>query len=431
MTDAGVALAGRVADRERSVDLTRRLIAFVLDVVVLGVGLGAALALGVSLVDEGVVDWLVACWLLVVAPLYFALYHAYGGPERGPGWTPGQHELGICLRDMSTGGRLPVSRALARAYGGLAATVLVIPLLADLVSLLARPEARAWRDRLSRSEVARARSTEQTTIAMPTAASTAELFESTGRPGDGVLPRARRLLAAEKRVLFGSTMLLYLGLLGIAALLLPLEVSDWSGGTDDVWLLSMWLAIAVLLFISGVYWAQATVACAVEAIRTGETGITLTEIVRRAARRANALSVSVVLLVAVSALSPYLLFVPLFFVARFALVVPSIVLEDETVLGSFGRSWTLTRSRTFSTIGRLLASVAVLAFALGLVVFAGISIAWAVLPDDVGVSTAGIGAVAGLALAAVPLSALTALVGTCWCLLFYDLRRAAEQAGET
>ena len=410
--------------------LTRRLVALVLDVVLLGLGLLATLALGVSVMEPGIVEWLVLAWVALVAPLYFALYHAYGGPERGPGWTPGQREVGIAVQDARTGGRLPVGRALARAYGGLAATVLVVPLLADVVSLFASGEARAWHDRVTGSEVARAREVESGTSAVPTDASVVEVFEPSAEPSRAVMPRARRLLSADRRALLGSTLLLYLLLLGVAGVLVPLVVSDWSGGPDEIWAWAEWLVYAVLLFTSGVYWAQATLACAVDAVRTGEPGVTLVEIVRRAARRANALCVAVVLLVVLLALSPWTLFVPLFVVARLSLVVPAIVLEERTLLGAIGRSWTLTRARTFSILGRMIVSIVALGTAIWIVIFVGISLVWAVAPDDLGVSTAGVAVLVALAVAAVPLSALVALVGTGWCVLFYDLRRtsAADEA---
>ncbi len=411
--------------------LTRRLVAFVLDVVVLAVGFTAALAVGVSLVDEGVVGWLLVVWIAVVAPLYFALYHAFGGPERGPGWTPGQHELRICVRDARTGGRISLGRALVRAYGGLVATVLVLPLLADLASLMASRDARAWHDRLVGSEVSNARAVSLPTIATaPTAPAQVSVFEPVGRPGARVVARARRLLAANRRILLGSTLLLYLGLLGLGAVLVPLFVSDYGGSPAGDWYLATWLGIAVLLFASGLYWAQATVSCAVEVVRTGEPGVSLTEIVRRAARRANALSVAVVLLVPLLLLTPYTMFMLLVVVARLALVVPVIVLEDETVLGSFGRSWRLTRRKTMSVLGLTVVTLVVLGVAIWLVALAGVSLARVLMPDDIGVSTEGLGAITGLAVASLPLSALTALVGCAWCLLFYDLRRAAAERGD-
>jgi hypothetical protein len=411
--------------------LTRRLVAFVVDLIVLTAGFVAALALGVSLVDEGVLAWLVAAWIVVVAPLYFSLYHAYGGPERGPGWTPGQHELRICVRDERTGGRISVGRALARAYGGLLAAALVVPLFIDLVSLMASPDARAWHDRLSRSEVSNARALPLSTVATtPTVDAQRALFDVDGRPGTALFGRARRLLAANVRSLVGSTLLLYLGLLGIGAVLVPILVSDYAGTPDDVWLLATWLLVALALFASGIYWTQATLAVSVEAVRTGDRDVTLTELVRRAARRANALSVAVILLVGLLVLTPYTMFLVLLLVARFALVVPAIALDDETVFGAFGRSWRLTRRKTFSVLVRAVVTVGVLAVGFALAALAGIFLAWAVTPDEIGVSTLALSAIAGLALASVPLSALTALVGCAWCLLYYDLRPGAEDDGD-
>ncbi|MDH4345056.1 MAG: hypothetical protein OEW31_01840, partial [Thermoleophilia bacterium] len=46
--------------------LTRRLVALVLDVVLLGLGLLATLALGVSVMEPGIVEWLVLAWVALV-----------------------------------------------------------------------------------------------------------------------------------------------------------------------------------------------------------------------------------------------------------------------------------------------------------------------------------------------------------------------------
>jgi hypothetical protein len=403
--------------------LAQRAGALVLDGVVLSAGFVGTILLELSLFDDTVLVWLFLVWLLVVTPLYFALYHAFGGPERGPGWTPGQHELGVCVCDARTGGRIGLGRALARSYGGLLAVLLVVPLLLDLVSLVTSPERRAWHDRLSGSTVARVPGFGVPPADWPeTVEGLGEVFEPAGAPGRQAFGRARLLVRGNRRLLVGSTLAAYVGLMALAAVLAPLLVADLGDEWAEADALFQWLVISFALFTSGVFWTQAVLATATESIRSGEGPRSVGAVIRASSYRANALTVALLPLALLVLWTLGWIF-PVLLLARFAMVVPAIVLEDTSSLGAFRRSWRLTSGRTGTATGLLLASGLALAVAIGLAAGLATAVVAALLPDAGAVASA-VGIAAALGVAAVPVSFLLARVGCAWCLFYHDLRRA-------
>ena len=199
------------------------------------------------------------------------------------------------------------------------------------------------------------------------------------RPGTGQWRRAGRLVRSRPRALIGPPFLVYLGLLVIATVLIPLLIADFGGDLEqEAGAAVYWLELALLLFVSGVYWTQAVMVTAVDAVRTGER-IHLFDAVRRASVRVNGLTVALLLLAVMTALSVYTLFVRLVLVARFALVVPAIVLEDDPVLGAFRRSWRLTRRLTGQTFVFFLGSAIALAASVGVAL--GVAF-WIVRPSS-------------------------------------------------
>ena len=402
--------------------VARRALALALDLTLLFAGLLLVFGVGLSLTNADVALWVIAVWVLLVAPLYFALYHAFGGPEGGPGATPGQHEFGICVRDAGSGERVGLWQALSRSYGGLLAAFLVVPLFADLLSLAASSDDRAWHDRLSRSTVSVLPEAVRAPKALqPTAAGLEDLFVPGRRPGTGQWRRAGRLVRSRPRALIGPPFLVYLGLLVIATVLIPLLIADFGGDLEqEAGAAVYWLELALLLFVSGVYWTQAVMVTAVDAVRTGER-IHLFDAVRRASVRVNGLTVALVLLAAMVWLSVYTLFVLLVVVARFGLVVPAIVLEDDRMFGAFRRSWRLTRRLTGQAfvffLGSALTLVATVGVALGIA-------SWIVsaVVSDAGIVAYALACALALLLVSVPVSCVLAVVGAAWCFFYYDAR---------
>lgn len=398
----------------------RRAAAFVLDLVLLAAGLLLVLFVGVTIANAEEAEWLALMWVVVVAPLYFALYHAFGGPEGGPGATPGQHELGLCLRDIETGERLRLRRALLRSYGGLLAAVSVLPLIVDLLALAAKGGGCAWHDRLFRSAVVRVRGVEPTPADRPPTTPELSAVFAAGGP---LRPRARALARVRYRELMAPVSVLYLGLVGLATLLVPMMVADLDSNAAASGLV-LWTGLSLLIFLSGIYWTEAVVVTAVEASRTGEHA-SATRLIRRASEHANALTVALLLLAALLLSAIYTLFLVLPLVARFGLVVPAIVLEDMPVLKAFGRSWQLTRGRTWRALGLLITSGAAVGLTVGLALSVTFGIVAIVIPDA-GLWAYCLGAAVVLSLAGVLVSLVLARVGSTWCLFYYDLRHYDE-----
>jgi hypothetical protein len=189
-----------------------------------------------------------------------------------------------------------------------------------------------------------------------------------------------------------------------------------------------WYSEAIAVFVSGVYWTQAVIVVAVESARIGEPPPSARTIVKRAAERTNALTIALILLVALASVSIYTLFALLLVAARFTLVVPVLELERTSVLGAFRRSWQLTAGRTWNTFGLMLSN--------SLLVTLAISAALGIASGIVAAATANSGAAvyvgasaAALLAAAIPTSMLLTHVGTQWSLLYYDLRRKRPALG--
>jgi hypothetical protein len=395
----------------RPAPMKRRLAAGVVDLAILAAVYLVVLTLGLSVGAVAEVGWLGLVWLALVTPLYFALYHAFGTRA-----TPGQLELRIGVRDERTGGLIPLGRALARACGGM--------LNVSLYSTgPGRPE-RSLLDRLTRStSVAIALHGKAPELAAPTAAELAGVFEPAEARNH--LSRSRVLLRARPRLLFGSVAAVYAGLLGVVALLAGLLLADLSASSLGLEAAVGWIALGALVLLSGVYWTQAVIVLAVESVRVGRHDVGVAEILRRSIRRVNALSLVILLLaVGVSLVGSSVFLLPILVIVacRTAFVVPALVLEDTRVLGSFARSWQLTRGGLREPFVLLLTSAAILgaagAVAAGL---AAVAVSAASSAETVGAFI--LAGLAGLALACFPVVYALTLVGTAWSLLYEDLRR--------
>jgi hypothetical protein len=393
----------------------RRVAAGAVDALVLAAGFGVVVATELALASEEEVEWVLVGWTLLFAPLYFGLYHAW---EQGA--TPGQLELRLALRDARTHARPTRTRALVRSYLGLAFAVLVLPAAIDLLTLLA--SGRSLRDRVTRTAV----------LPISLAGSAPELGGATVPDLRGIFeppPGTRRylrrgwaLLRAHPHVLLGNVAAVYTVLVVVLLVTASLFVAD---APEDLWAWAAFLVIAATLLASGVYWVQAVMVLAIEEARVGSApsmGRTLV----RAARRANALSAALVLLLLLAG-AACLLVLPLLIAGRATLVAPALVLEDRRVLGAFRRSWQLTRGQTWRATGFVLVS----ALLLGAVPFAVDTIpkpAAERLAEDPG----PVGWIGVLALAVpsiVAFAVLLAWLGAAWSLLYEDARRRRSENG--
>ncbi len=410
--------------RDARVSGARRAAAGAVDAALLLAGLVWVVTFEFALGDDEALAWLVATWLLLVAPLYFGLYHGYG-----TGATPGQQDLGIAVRNARTHAPAGFARGMGGAVVGLLELVTVIPALVDAIVVVGG--GRSLRERLLHLETApfALRGTQRP---LPPAAETvASLFSSTS--GTSRRRRAQALVGQHMGRVFGPVLGSYLVMIGLAvvfgALVLLDAGTDW--GAYDLWLL-----YASLLFFSGVYWTQAVVVIAVESVRRDDP-VGFADTLRAAVRRLNGLAAALLVLgllvgvlsalafVGVGALAPLALLALLalpFALGRLALAVPSILLEDMRVTEAGAASWRRTRGRTWRLAGGIWLSGLLVLLVLGIASGAAFALV-APLTERAESGAAVVATVSlGFAIAAIPTSLLLAYLGTWWTLAYHDLR---------
>lgn len=355
-------------------------------------------------------------WFVVFAPLYFALYHAYG-----TGATPGQLELRIAVRDAETGARPSLGRSLGRAYLGFLLILLGPAWIVDL--LLLGTTGSSLRDRLTGTRVVRIALTGTAPeLGVSTTPELLPLFE----PDAGThryLARGWTLVRARARLLVGVVAALYSVVVAVALVLAFLLVADLS----DFELLFTYILLAPVLLASTIYWVQAGIAVAVEAVRVGHEDDSIWGTLVRGSRRLNALSAALLLLLPIAFAAmyfPWLLFT-LLLAGRVTLVAPALALEDTRVLGAFQRSWQLTRGHTWRTLGLLLISALILLVALAVV----IGSTGAVAASTSSLASAAVAGILVLVLTGLPFVWLLAWIGASWSLLYSDLRRGPAPGG--
>lgn len=396
-------LAEKPAASLQPASASARVAAGLLDAGLLLVALGFVLGTELAFASETEQDLFLYGWFVVFAPLFFALYHAFG-----TGATPGQLELRIGLRDTVTGERPGLSRAVARAYLGFAFLVLVVPALIDLLVLAG---GRSLRDRITRTTaVGIALEGKAPELAGPTVPELVAIFE----PPAGTrsyLGRGWALLQARPRLVLGPVAALCAVLVAIAVVLALL----FTDSVDEDTFATFGL-FASLLLVSGAYWTQAVVVTAVEELRVGDPRASVRGTLVRASRRANALTAALLVLLLLPWVVLLTLFLALPVLGRLTMVAPALVLEDTRVLGAFRRSWQLTRGQTWRLLGLLLLSY----FSFGAVVW-GANLVMAPLSVAVGDAAAG---VVGVVLSGIALVVALAWLGAAWSLVYEDARRA-------
>ena len=397
----------------------RRAAALGVDLLVLFAGLIGAVTLGAALSLE-LTMWFALAWWIVVAPLYFAFYHG-----RSTAQTPGEREAGVALRDAKTGACIGIPRSLLRACAALLGTILVLPVVLDAVALVVGRSRRSPRDRLTGATAIPLAREQRVPQLRPTAAAAEPVFQPVDRRH-----RRQRLAAIAspyRRSFFTAALAVYLGLIVLAVVMAPLLIEDAGLDVDAAWLAG-WYTLGIVLFVSGVYWTEAAIVVAVEAARVGDPPPSPLAIVRQAAGRVNALSIALVFVLALAAVSLVTFYAMLLVLARFAFVVPVLELEDRSVLGAFRRSWHLTAGRTWRTLGQAAGSALLVGLTLGVTLAVANGLVAAATTNAGAAVFVGASAVA-LLVAAVPISLLLVWVGTDWSLLYYDLRSRRPASG--
>jgi hypothetical protein len=229
---------------------------------------------------------------------------------------------------------------------------------------------------------------------------------------NGLLRESRAAYRAHRRRLLAVVLPVYSGLTLLGALNALLLVDE--GGTDSS---DSATVIAAALVLAGAFWTIPAVARALDDGRRGVTAPLRAQLVA-AFSRLNTLSGLLLVSAAAAALFPTLL------VARWALAVPVAVIEGATVREACRRSWRLTRRRTWRTLGLLVVTLVVVAAASAGALAAGFAVAGVL--DVSGEWTFMLSLVISLAVAVVPLTLVSARIGTLWMLHYY---RQIERTG--
>jgi Membrane domain of glycerophosphoryl diester phosphodiesterase len=185
---------------------------------------------------------------------------------------------------------------------------------------------------------------------------------------------------------------------------------------------------AVFVGVAAVFWLHGALVLAVDDVRDGRADLTIRQTLEGVRRRINALSLLgffFVLMFAIAAVlivvGFFLFFIPgvalvfvfFYFLVRWILAVPVIMLEERGVFGGLDRSGELVRGHFWQVLGVVLLTLLVL-------IGAGIAISAVLSPLPNGVQ----GLVAQLVS-----STLTApFVALAWTLMYYELRGAPEPA---
>jgi hypothetical protein len=115
---------------------------------------------------------------------------------------------------------------------------------------------------------------------------------------------------------------------------------------------ALWGLLSVVLGLIGTFWVQGALTFAVDDVRDGRIDTTIGELYRRTQPFLGALIVAGVLAALGIGLGLLLLIVPgLYLLARWAVIVPAIVLEKKSAGEAFARSTELTEGHRWTVLG--------------------------------------------------------------------------------
>jgi hypothetical protein len=144
---------------------------------------------------------------------------------------------------------------------------------------------------------------------------------------------------------------------------------------------AFWALIGIVLSIIGTFWVQGALTEAVHDVRDGRADTTIGELYSRTKPRLPALIVAGILASLGIGLGLILLIVPgLYLLTRWAVITPTIVLENRSAGESFSRSSELTAGKRWTVLGVVL--VTLLVFVVGAAIVGGVL--QAILPDFLG-----------------------------------------------
>jgi hypothetical protein len=176
---------------------------------------------------------------------------------------------------------------------------------------------------------------------------------------------------------------------------------------------ALWLLLSAILGLIGTFLVQGALTLAVDDVRDGRIDTSIGELYARTRPRLGSLILAGVLAGIGIGIGLILFIAPgLYLLTLWALIVPTIVLEDRSAGESFSRSSALTAGHRWAVLGVAVVTLIASGIVSGIVsaIFA------AVLPDLLGVWLGDL----------VAHCVTTPFLALAWTVMFFDLRRAAE-----
>lgn len=119
--------------------------------------------------------------------------------------------------------------------------------------------------------------------------------------------------------------------------------------------------VGALIALAGVFWLQGALVIAIDDVRDGRVDLSVRETLNRVLPRLNTLTFAGLLAAVGITLGFLLLIVPgLILITLWLLIVPAIMLENRSVLESFGRSRQLVSGHGWSVFGVIVLTVLIL-----------------------------------------------------------------------
>jgi len=175
--------------------------------------------------------------------------------------------------------------------------------------------------------------------------------------------------------------------------------------------------VSAFVSIAGVFWLQAALVEAVNDVRDGRADLSLDETLRRTWPRVPTVAVAGILAGLAIAIGLVLLIAPgLFLLTIWSVIVPTIVLENRSVMESFGRSRELVSGYGWTVFG-----VIVMTFLLLLAVSIVVGLILSPLDDALQRYLSDV----------VSNTIFAPFVAATWTLMYFRLRDLKEPAGES